>query len=163
MGTHLIKKLREERGYKNIYIAELPEYDLRSIDDIKKMFDEQKPDIVIHLAAVVGGIGAGALNKLVNSGAKVYRAETGTVSDNLDKFIGGALAPHLVARPDANDVRLGQDGFLVQLFDLRDFLLLRHDHALPSLLRNCIETRFGRLPTSTQQPVHRLGASRDGQ
>jgi GDP-L-fucose synthase len=61
-GTHLIKKLREERGYENIYIAELPEYDLRNIDYIKKMFDEQKPDIVIHLAAVVGGIGANIKN-----------------------------------------------------------------------------------------------------
>ena len=43
-------------------------------------------------AVVVGGIGAGALNKLMGFGAKVYRAETGTVSHNLDKFIGGALA-----------------------------------------------------------------------
>jgi GDP-L-fucose synthase len=62
LGTHLINKLSEERGYENIYIAELPEYDLRNIDYIKKMFDEQKPDIVIHLAAVVGGIGANIKN-----------------------------------------------------------------------------------------------------
>jgi GDP-L-fucose synthase len=36
----------------------LPEYNLRVLKDIQRMFDEQKPDIVIHLAAVVGGIGA---------------------------------------------------------------------------------------------------------
>jgi len=62
LGTHLIKKLREERGYKNIFIADLPEYDLRSLDDIKRMFDSQRPDIVIHLVAVVGGIGANRKN-----------------------------------------------------------------------------------------------------
>lgn len=62
LGTHLIRRIREERGCKNTFVADLPEYDLRSIDNIKKMFDEQKPDIVIHLAAVVGGIGANRKN-----------------------------------------------------------------------------------------------------
>lgn len=62
LGTHLVRKLREERGCKNIFIADLPEYDLRVPDDIKRMFDEQNPDIVIHLAGVVGGIGANREN-----------------------------------------------------------------------------------------------------
>ncbi|UCC38820.1 MAG: GDP-L-fucose synthase [Candidatus Aminicenantes bacterium] len=62
LGTHLVKKLKEKRGYQNTYIADQPEYDLRVIDDVKKMFDEQKPDMVIHLAAVVGGIGANREN-----------------------------------------------------------------------------------------------------
>jgi GDP-L-fucose synthase len=62
LGTHLIKKLKEERKCENIIIVDLPEYDLRNIDDIKKMYVEQKPDIVIHLAAVVGGIGANREN-----------------------------------------------------------------------------------------------------
>jgi len=62
LGTHLVRKLRKERGYKDVFIADLPEYDLRHIEDIKKMFDSQKPDIVIHLAAVVGGIGANREN-----------------------------------------------------------------------------------------------------
>ena len=58
LGTHLVQKLKEERGCKNVSIADLPDYDLRDITNIKKMLDEQKPDIIIHLAAVVGGIGA---------------------------------------------------------------------------------------------------------
>lgn len=62
LGTHLVKKLREERDCKNIYVADLPEYDLRNLTEIKKMFDEQKPEIVIHLAGVVGGIGANIEN-----------------------------------------------------------------------------------------------------
>ena len=62
LGTHLVRKLKEERGCKNVSIADLPDYDLRDITNITKMFDEQKPDIVIHLAAVVGGIGANREN-----------------------------------------------------------------------------------------------------
>jgi len=62
LGTHLIKKLKEENGCQNSFAADLPEYDLRLPDDVRRMFDEQKPDVVIHLAAVVGGIGANREN-----------------------------------------------------------------------------------------------------
>ena len=62
LGTYLIKKLKEERGCQNVFIADLPKYDLRKLEDIQKMFDDQKPDIVIHLAAIVGGIGANKEN-----------------------------------------------------------------------------------------------------
>jgi len=62
LGTHLIRKLKGDRGCQNASVADLPEYDLRVLEDIKSMFDEQNPDIVIHLAAVVGGIGANKEN-----------------------------------------------------------------------------------------------------
>lgn len=62
LGTHLVKNLKEKRGCKDVCIADLPEYDLRELGKIKKMFDDQKPDIIIHLAAVVGGIGANREN-----------------------------------------------------------------------------------------------------
>jgi GDP-L-fucose synthase len=62
LGTHLIRKLKEDRGCQNVFIADLPEYDLRKLEDIKRMFDDQRPDIIIHLAAVVGGIGANREN-----------------------------------------------------------------------------------------------------
>lgn len=42
-------------------------------------------------AIVVGGIGAGALNKLNAAGIKTYRAIEGTVSDNLKLIKSGAL------------------------------------------------------------------------
>ncbi|MGB8951773.1 MAG: hypothetical protein WCC06_03800 [Candidatus Aminicenantales bacterium] len=41
LGTHLIRKLKEDRDCQNVFIAELPEYDLRKLENIKKMFDEQ--------------------------------------------------------------------------------------------------------------------------
>lgn len=56
LGTHLIRKL-EQRGCRYISIADLPEFNLTKLEDIQKLYDEQKPDIVIHLAAKVGGIG----------------------------------------------------------------------------------------------------------
>jgi GDP-L-fucose synthase len=56
LGTHLIRKL-EQRGCRYISIADLPEFNLTKFEDIQKLYDEQKPDIVIHLAAKVGGIG----------------------------------------------------------------------------------------------------------
>ena len=57
LGSYILKKLKK-RGCKKISVADLPEYNLIDLQDIKDMYNEQKPDIVIHLAAVVGGIGA---------------------------------------------------------------------------------------------------------
>lgn len=62
LGKHLVRKLREERRCPDISVADLPEYDLRTLESIKRMFDDQKPEILIHLAAVVGGIGANRAN-----------------------------------------------------------------------------------------------------
>jgi GDP-L-fucose synthase len=56
LGTHLTHKLKE-KGYKHLSIADLPEYNLINLEDIRRMYDDAKPDIVIHLAAKVGGIG----------------------------------------------------------------------------------------------------------
>ncbi len=56
LGGHLIKKL-EAFDCRQIKIADLPEYNLTSITDIQRMYEETKPQIVIHLAAKVGGIG----------------------------------------------------------------------------------------------------------
>ena len=56
LGHHLISRLNDY-GCKSIDIADLPEYNLTDIADIRRMFDTTKPDVVIHLAAKVGGIG----------------------------------------------------------------------------------------------------------
>jgi nucleoside-diphosphate-sugar epimerase len=57
LGSHLIANLKEKRGCEKIFIADLPEYDLRDINSIRKMYKDSDPDIVIHLAGNVGGIG----------------------------------------------------------------------------------------------------------
>ena len=57
LGSYVTEKLRQ-RGCENILIPAIEEYDLVQLDEIKRMYDDMKPDVVIHLAAVVGGIGA---------------------------------------------------------------------------------------------------------
>ncbi len=62
LGKHLVRRLRENRGCQKVYVVDLPDYDLRDIGHVRRMYDDLKPDIVIHLAAVVGGIGANREN-----------------------------------------------------------------------------------------------------
>jgi len=57
LGTHLIRRLKEH-GAHEIFVPQYPEYDLVREADIIRMIDTAKPDIIIHLAAKVGGIGA---------------------------------------------------------------------------------------------------------
>ncbi|MBP5627741.1 GDP-L-fucose synthase [bacterium] len=57
LGSHLIDRLKA-RGCENVFIADRDKYDLTKEAEIVRMYEEIKPDIVIHLAAVVGGIGA---------------------------------------------------------------------------------------------------------
>jgi len=61
LGSHLVKKLGQ-RGCKNIFIPLIEEYNLIDSEAIKRLYRDAKPDIVIHLAAVVGGIGANREN-----------------------------------------------------------------------------------------------------
>ncbi|MDA8125081.1 MAG: GDP-L-fucose synthase [Deltaproteobacteria bacterium] len=56
LGKHLIKAF-QDKGYRNLAIADLPEYNLIRPEDIQRLYDEQRPDVVVHLAAKVGGIG----------------------------------------------------------------------------------------------------------
>ena len=57
LGTHLIEKLKQY-GAREIFVPEYPEYDLVKEADILRMIKEARPDVIIHLAAKVGGIGA---------------------------------------------------------------------------------------------------------
>ena len=61
LGRFVEKKLNE-RGCGNVFIPHIEEYDLRDLENIKGMYKDASADIVIHLAAVVGGIGANREN-----------------------------------------------------------------------------------------------------
>jgi len=61
LGSYLIKKL-ESQGCSEILIPRSSEYNLIDRDGIIAMYEDMKPDVVIHLAAVVGGIGANMEN-----------------------------------------------------------------------------------------------------
>jgi len=61
LGKFVVKKLKE-KNCADIFVPKIEEYDLRNMDAIKRMYAVAKSDIVIHLAAVVGGIGANREN-----------------------------------------------------------------------------------------------------
>ena len=61
LGKYVIEKLKE-KGCSDIFVPKIEEYDLRDLAQIKRMYDNANADIVIHLAAVVGGIGANREN-----------------------------------------------------------------------------------------------------
>ena len=58
LGSHLVDKYLEN-GYKkeDIFIPRSSDYNLIDGSDIDRMFNDFHPDVVIHLAAIVGGIG----------------------------------------------------------------------------------------------------------
>ena len=57
LGSHVVERLRAQ-GVDDIVTPRSARYDLTCEADIARFYDEVKPEIVIHLAAVVGGIGA---------------------------------------------------------------------------------------------------------
>ncbi|MFO7573293.1 MAG: GDP-L-fucose synthase [Gaiellaceae bacterium] len=60
LGSHLVERL--ERDGHDVVVARRADYDLTSMDDTARMFDDAKADLVFHLAAEVGGIGANRAN-----------------------------------------------------------------------------------------------------
>ena len=57
LGARLVSLLRD-KGHADIFVPQRLDYDLVRADAIRRLFDEHPADLVIHLAAVVGGIGA---------------------------------------------------------------------------------------------------------
>jgi len=61
LGSYIVRGLKT-RGCKNIFIPEIQDYNLLEMEAVKKAYRQGAPDIVIHLAAAVGGIGANQNN-----------------------------------------------------------------------------------------------------
>jgi GDP-L-fucose synthase len=56
LGSHLVERVRGEG--LDPFVARRRDYDLTNAAAVERLFDDAKPDLVIHLAAEVGGIGA---------------------------------------------------------------------------------------------------------
>jgi GDP-L-fucose synthase len=61
LGSAVVRRLRES-GAAEIFVPKVEDYDLRKLADIDRALADARPDLVIHLAAVVGGIGANRAN-----------------------------------------------------------------------------------------------------
>jgi GDP-L-fucose synthase len=57
LGRHVVAAF-ERRGCREVVVVRKAEYDLTREPDVQRLFAEKKPNLVVHLAAVVGGIGA---------------------------------------------------------------------------------------------------------
>jgi len=89
LGQVVVRKL-QERGARNIFVPSKEKYDLTKLEAINRMLSDARPDLIIHLAAQVGGIGANRehpaeffYNNLMMGVQLMHRAwETG-----VDKFV----------------------------------------------------------------------------
>ena len=57
LGSFSVQKL-QDLGVSSLFVRRSRDYDLRHIDTIQRVLADARPDIVVHLAAGVGGIGA---------------------------------------------------------------------------------------------------------
>src|SRR5688500_7218388 len=60
LGSHLVERLQAE-GHA-VFAARQRDYDLTSMEDTARLFADARPELVFHLAAEVGGIGANRAN-----------------------------------------------------------------------------------------------------
>ena len=60
LGSHLVDRL-DNAGY-DVIVARKSDYDLTRWDDAERLFADTQPELVFHLAAEVGGIGANRMN-----------------------------------------------------------------------------------------------------
>jgi GDP-L-fucose synthase len=61
LGSYLVKKL-ELRSPAEIFVPRRAKYDLVESENVRRLYGDSRPDIVIHAAAQVGGIGANRKN-----------------------------------------------------------------------------------------------------
>jgi len=61
LGSHLVELLRE-RGCAQVFVPLVEDYDLTQPAAIDRLFREQRPQVLMHAAALVGGIGANRLH-----------------------------------------------------------------------------------------------------
>lgn len=57
LGSFIVDKL-QRRGAKEIFVPRVEDYDLVKLENIQRMLKDADPDVIIHLAALAGGIGA---------------------------------------------------------------------------------------------------------
>ncbi|HEY5433678.1 MAG TPA: NAD-dependent epimerase/dehydratase family protein, partial [Candidatus Limnocylindrales bacterium] len=60
LGRHVVTRF--EAAGAEVFVPRSRDYDLRTMDGIDRALGDARPQMVIHLAAVVGGIGANREN-----------------------------------------------------------------------------------------------------
>ncbi|HWE92373.1 MAG TPA: GDP-L-fucose synthase [Tepidisphaeraceae bacterium] len=89
LGSFVLEKLKA-RGYSNLFVPRRRDFDLTREGDVQRLFAEHRPDVVLHLAAEVGGIGANRDNPgrffYANAAMGLHLIEAARVA-KLKKFV----------------------------------------------------------------------------
>jgi len=89
LGQVIERKLKQ-RGVTDIFIPRRADYDLTTEDGCTRMYADAKPDVVLHLAAEVGGIGANQQNPgryfYANMAMAMHLIELARIND-IQKFV----------------------------------------------------------------------------
>ncbi len=62
LGSHVVDQLQRTNWCSEVFAPRSREYDLRNQKDVIRLYEVSRPDIVIHIAGIVGGIGANREN-----------------------------------------------------------------------------------------------------
>src|SRR4051812_28989371 len=60
LGQHVVARLRQA-GCTQLFVPRSADFDLTRAPDIDRLLQQQRPEVILHLAALVGGIGANRL------------------------------------------------------------------------------------------------------
>ncbi|MCE5310928.1 MAG: GDP-L-fucose synthase [Acidobacteriales bacterium] len=61
LGSFIVEEL-QRRGCRDIFVPRRRDYDLTTESGVRRMFDDARPEVLFHAAALVGGIGANREN-----------------------------------------------------------------------------------------------------
>jgi GDP-L-fucose synthase len=161
LGSFVVEKLLA-RGAPEVIAPRSREYDLREKAEALRLYKDTRPDIFIHLAAVVGGIGANRANPgrffYENAAMGLHAIEAGRLV-GLEKFVcAGTIcsypkftpAPYglakkmLLVQLQAYRQQYGMNGIYltpVNLYGPRDNFDPDSSHVIPALIRKCVEAK----------------------
>ena len=157
VGTNLIQEL-EKKGL-TYYAPTKEEYDLRKEKDVKKLFSTYQPNIVLHLAGKVGGIGA---NKAKPGDFFYDNIMMGTLvmeyarQSNVEKVVAlaaGCGYPKYIPTPFSEEdfwKDLPDENSTVllpaNLYGPHDNFNLETSHVVPALIKKFINAKKNNLP-----------------
>src|SRR6266853_1187712 len=128
LGSFVVARLHAA-GAKEVVVPRSRDYDLREKSQAERLYRDARPDVFIHLAAVVGGIGANR----ANPGRFFY-----------DNAAMGLAKKMLLVQLQSYRQQYGMNGIYlipVNLYGPRDNFDLETSHVIPALIRKCLDAK----------------------
>lgn len=161
LSSFVVERLRA-RGCRHVFVPRSRSHDLRNRDAIQRLYAETRPDMVIHLAAVVGGIGANQtspgrffydnaiMGLQLMECARQFAPVPFVESDRWNGYPEETNAPYGLAKKMLlvqGQAYRAQYGFKAihllptNLHGPRDNFDPEGGHVIPALIRKCIEAK----------------------